>query len=136
MLRDIAPVSENGLTIANNEALQALGQADIEPLAIDLNPLALLRSLVTTPVFHPLSLLNNNRGVFGTNMGRLFDEFPRLTPDMVEIVRLLGEGTLAPVVDEVFPFEQAAAAHHYIQERRNFGKVLLAPQAVDDSTNV
>ena len=101
-----------------------------------LNPLALLRSLVTTPVFHPLSLLNNNRGVFGTNMGRLFDEFPRLTPDMVEIVRLLGEGTLAPVVDEVFPFEQAAAAHHYIQERRNFGKVLLAPRAVDDSTDV
>jgi NADPH:quinone reductase-like Zn-dependent oxidoreductase len=101
-----------------------------------LNPLALLRSLVTTPVFHPLSLLNNNRGVFGTNMGRLFEEFPRLTPDMVEIVRLLGEGTLAPVVDEVFPFEQAAAAHHYIQERRNFGKVLLAPQAVGDSTDV
>jgi NADPH:quinone reductase-like Zn-dependent oxidoreductase len=69
-------------------------------------------------------------------MGRLFDEFPRLAPDMVEIVRLLGEGALAPVVDEVFPFEQAAAAHHYIQERRNFGKVLLAPQAADDSTDV
>ena len=76
-------------------------------------------------MFHPLSLLNNNRGVFGTNMGRLFDEFARLTPDMVEIVRLLGEGTLAPVVDKVFPFAQAAAAHQYIQDRRNFGKVLL-----------
>ena len=92
-----------------------------------MNVLALLRALATTPVFHPLSLLNNNRGVFGTNMGRLFGEFDRLMPDMAEIVRLLGEGTLAPVVDEVFPFEQAAAAHHYIQERRNFGKVLLAP---------
>ena len=90
-----------------------------------LNPLALLRALVTTPVFHPLSLLNNNRGVFGTNMGRLFGEFDRLAPDMVEIVRLLGEGTLAPVVDKVFPFEEAAAAHHYLQDRRNFGKVLL-----------
>lgn len=94
-----------------------------------LNIPALLRSLVTTPLFHPLSLLNNNRGVFGTNMGRLFDQFDRLTPDMVEIVRLLGEGVLAPVVDQVFPFEQAAAAHHYLQDRRNFGKVLLRARA-------
>ena len=90
-----------------------------------MNLLALLKAAVTTPWFHPLSLLNNNRGVFGTNMGRLFDEFDRLTPDMVELVRLLGEGVLAPVVDKVFPFEEAAAAHHYIQDRRNFGKVLL-----------
>ncbi|MCB1730359.1 MAG: zinc-binding dehydrogenase [Halieaceae bacterium] len=97
-----------------------------------MQPLALLRALVTTPVFHPLSLLNNNRGVFGTNMGRLFGEFDRLTPDLAEIVRLLGEGTLAPVVDKVFPLEQAAAAHHYIQERRNFGKVLLSATAEID----
>lgn len=92
-----------------------------------MNLLALLKAAVTTPWFHPLSLLNNNRGVFGTNMGRLFDQFDRLTPDMVELVRLLGEGVLAPVVDKVFPFEEAAAAHHYIQDRRNFGKVLLQP---------
>jgi NADPH:quinone reductase-like Zn-dependent oxidoreductase len=92
-----------------------------------LNPLALLRELVTTPWFHPLSLLNNNRGVFGTNMGRLFEEFERLSPDMEEIVRLLGEGTLAPVVDRIFPFSEAAAAHQYLQDRKNFGKVLLQP---------
>lgn len=95
-----------------------------------MQPLALLRALVTTPMFHPLALLNSNRGVFGTNMGRLFDQFDRLTPDMVEIVDLLGEGVLRPVVDRVFPFAQAPAAHHYIQERRNFGKVLLS--AADD----
>lgn len=92
-----------------------------------LNPFALLKTLVTTPWFHPLSLLNNNRGVFGTNMGRLFGEFDRLALDMAELVRLLGEGALAPVVDKVFPFEEAAAAHHYMQQRRNFGKVLLRP---------
>jgi len=90
-----------------------------------MKPLALLRELVTTPWFHPLSLLNNNRGVFGVNMGRLFGEFDRLSPDMVEIVRLLGEGTLAPVVDKIFPFTEAAAAHQYLQDRKNFGKVLL-----------
>lgn len=92
-----------------------------------MKPLALLRELATTPFYHPLSLINNNRGVFGTNMGRLFGEFDRLSPDMAEIVGLLGEGVLAPVVDRVFPFSEAAGAHHYLQDRRNFGKVLLRP---------
>ena len=34
---------------------------------------------------------------------------------------------VAPVVDQTFPFDQAAAAHHYIQDRKNRGKVLLEP---------
>jgi NADPH:quinone reductase-like Zn-dependent oxidoreductase len=32
-----------------------------------------------------------------------------------------------PVVDRSFPFSEAAAAHRYIQERKNFGKVVLTP---------
>jgi NADPH:quinone reductase-like Zn-dependent oxidoreductase len=31
------------------------------------------------------------------------------------------------VVSEAFPFDRAADAHRYIQERRNFGKVVLTP---------
>jgi NADPH:quinone reductase-like Zn-dependent oxidoreductase len=30
-------------------------------------------------------------------------------------------------VDRTFPFERAAEAHHYIQDRKNLGKVLLVP---------
>jgi NADPH:quinone reductase-like Zn-dependent oxidoreductase len=30
-------------------------------------------------------------------------------------------------VDRAFPFDEAAAAHRYIHERRNVGKVLLTP---------
>jgi NADPH:quinone reductase-like Zn-dependent oxidoreductase len=26
-----------------------------------------------------------------------------------------------------FPFDEAAAAHHFIQDRKNIGKVLLTP---------
>ena len=32
-----------------------------------------------------------------------------------------------PVVAASFSFERAAQAHHYIQDRKNLGKVLLAP---------
>ena len=40
---------------------------------------------------------------------------------------LLGEGTIRPVVAESFPFEKAPAAHQFIAERRNVGKVVLVP---------
>jgi len=35
------------------------------------------------------------------------------------------DGRLAPVVDRVFPADEAAAAHRYMEENRNFGKILL-----------
>jgi NADPH2:quinone reductase len=34
-------------------------------------------------------------------------------------------GDLRPIVDRVFPFEDAAAAHAYMEADRNFGKILL-----------
>jgi synaptic vesicle membrane protein VAT-1 len=92
-----------------------------------MNPLSLIKGLVTTPFFHPLSLVNANRSVSGLNMGRLFPEFGRMHDQITQIVRLVADGTFSPVVDQVFSFEEAAAAHHYIQDRRNFGKVLLKP---------
>jgi NADPH2:quinone reductase len=39
------------------------------------------------------------------------------------------DGAIAPHVDRVFPLTEAAAAHHYLQDRRNVGKVLLDPHA-------
>lgn len=92
-----------------------------------MNPLSLLKGLVTTPFFHPLALLNANRSISGLNMGRLFPEYGRMRDEIRQIVGLVADGTFAPVVDRVFPFEEAAAAHRYIQDRRNFGKVLLKP---------
>lgn len=88
---------------------------------------AVLKGLISMPWFHPLPLLDKNLGVFGTNMGHLWDEFGRLRPDMIEILRLVEDGTFAPVVDKVFSFDEAPAAHHYLQDRKNFGKVLLKP---------
>ena len=35
-----------------------------------------------------------------------------------------------PLVDRTFTFREAAAAHRYVQERKNFGKVILLPQKV------
>ncbi|MFO0757451.1 MAG: NAD(P)H-quinone oxidoreductase [Byssovorax sp.] len=41
------------------------------------------------------------------------------------LVPWLSAGTIKPVIDQVFPFEEAAAAHAHVAADRSFGKVLL-----------
>ena len=48
-------------------------------------------------------------------------------PVMAEILRLFEQGKLRTVIDRTFPLAEAAAAHRYVGERRNFGKVVLLP---------
>jgi len=76
---------------------------------------------------NPISLMNGNKGVFGVNLGHMWDEAERLTRWLDQILVWWGEGKVRPHVDRTFPFTEAAAAHSYIQERRNVGKVLLVP---------
>ncbi len=47
--------------------------------------------------------------------------------ELAKIVELCGQGKMKTVVDRVFPLKEASAAHRYVAERRNFGKVLLRP---------
>lgn len=44
---------------------------------------------------------------------------------LLKAARLFFGGIVRPVVDRVFPLADAAAAHRYLEERRNFGKVVL-----------
>jgi len=88
---------------------------------------AALRGLAATPRFHPFSLMMKNRGVFGFNLGRLWHRAEESAAMMAEIVGLMADGTLKTVVDRSFPFDQAGPAHQYIQDRKNFGKVVLIP---------
>ncbi len=43
------------------------------------------------------------------------------------ILAWYGEGTVRPTVGARFSFTEAPAAHHYIQDRKNVGKVVLVP---------
>ena len=42
-----------------------------------------------------------------------------------EVVPLLGEGTIQPVIDSVFPLEQIQDAHRRLESNQTFGKVVL-----------
>ena len=77
--------------------------------------------------FKPLHLMSHNKGVYGVNLGHLWHRGDELTTMLGQILDLFADGTFKPVVDRSFPFSEAAAAHRYIQERKNFGKVVLIP---------
>ncbi len=75
--------------------------------------------------FDPLSLMNRNRGVFGLNVGHLWEERRQLAPLFEMLFSELRAERLKPVVARTFPLERAADAHRFIQGRQNIGKVVL-----------
>jgi synaptic vesicle membrane protein VAT-1 len=85
--------------------------------------------LANTPwvQFNPLSLMNANKGVFGVNLGHMWGEFDRTRPWIEQLTGLWNSGAIKPKIARVFSFNEAPAAHHFIQDRKNIGKVLLAP---------
>src|SRR6185436_5088924 len=90
--------------------------------------LNLLKVAIQTPWFYPFGLLNKNRGVFGLNLGHLWHEPEKVAVWMRDILRGVEEGWVNPYVDRAFPFEEAGAAHRYLEERKNIGKVVLVPK--------
>ncbi len=90
----------------------------------------LLRAFVNylrTPRFSPIRMMIKNRGVAGVHIGHLWHRPDLLAGEFAEMLPLLQQGVFDPIVDRTFPLAEAAAAHHYIQDRRNRGKVILTP---------
>ena len=92
---------------------------------------AVLRSLVrmplaTMPWWRSLQMMNENKGVFGLNMLKWWDD-EGLDRVLEPLAAGLAAGEYEPVVAEAFEFERAGEAHRFIAERRNVGKVVLVP---------
>ena len=70
--------------------------------------------------------MNDNKAVIGVNLGHLWDRIELLRREMLALLaRLPRRGASSPSSGRRFPLVEAAAAHRYIQERRNVGKVIL-----------
>jgi NADPH:quinone reductase-like Zn-dependent oxidoreductase len=41
------------------------------------------------------------------------------------VLKLVAQGRLAPVVDKIWPLHECATAHHYLENSKQFGKVVL-----------
>ena len=81
----------------------------------------------TIPWWKSLSLMNENKGVFGLNMLSWWERERNLDRAIGPIADWLADGSLEPVIAEAFTFDRAGDAHMMIAERRNVGKVVLVP---------
>ena len=64
-------------------------------------------------------LFSQQKEIYGTFMGN--------KEDMREIVAMLNQGAIRPVIDRSFPLADAASAHRIMEETNFFGKLLLTP---------
>lgn len=88
-----------------------------------------LRTLAGVPwlAINPIRLMNDNRSIGGVNLGRMWGEGARTGAWMQALLALLAEGRVAPRIDSVFTFADAARAHERLESRASFGKILLEP---------
>lgn len=86
-----------------------------------------LSTMARMPRFNVLKQMSESKAVIGLNILTLWDARGSLARWLEPLGALLEDGTVRPVVAETFPFDRAADAHRFIGERRNVGKVLLAP---------
>jgi synaptic vesicle membrane protein VAT-1 len=77
--------------------------------------------------FNPLALMSANKGVFGVNIGHMWGEVDRIREWAECLFDLWKQGVIKPKIARTFRFAEVAQAHHFIQDRRNIGKVLLVP---------
>lgn len=89
--------------------------------------------LLKTPIFHPLMLMKDTKGVFGVNLLQLFTppaspERPGLLHQSFDrVVEQVEKGRLKPLIGATFPLSEAGAAHERLQSRANIGKIILIP---------
>jgi len=79
------------------------------------------------PLWTPVRLMQDNKGVSGVNMGHLWEEREMTRESLTAVLRLYEEGAVRPRIDRGFSLAQAAEAHAYIEAGLNVGKVLLTP---------
>lgn len=89
--------------------------------------LRLIKFIIQMKKYTPIALMNDNRGVFGVNLGQLWHESEKVNSWMNIILAGVREGWVRPHVGKIFTYDNAPQAHQYIEDRKNIGKVVLVP---------
>ena len=110
-LRSTGRLGMFGISLATTSKL--FGALRLLPLALGM------------PLFHPLSLMNRNKSVFGVNLGHMWHEADMIAGWMQILLTGVADGWVRPHVDKTFPLVEVGTAQTYIEGRKNTGKVVL-----------
>jgi NADPH2:quinone reductase len=74
------------------------------------------------------SLWTKNNTLRGVYLGgALLSEFPRVHRMIADLIERVARGELHVEIDRSFPLSEAAAAHEFLEGRKAFGRVVMAP---------
>jgi len=90
-----------------------------------LKPIVALKEMYSMPKYKPMDLMANNKAVMGYHLGRFKGHEWKVKRSIENLIKLVNNNDLHPIIDSKFSFEDAPKAHRHIQDRKNFGKVLL-----------
>ena len=90
-----------------------------------LKPIVAIKEIYSMPKYRPMDLMANNKTVMGYHLGRFKGHEWKVKRSIENLVKLVNDNDLHPVVDSKFSYKDTPNAHRHIQNRKNFGKVLL-----------
>ena len=88
-------------------------------------PIGMISSVLQMTPFWPLKVMQENKALIGVNIGRLWGEQELLVSELRSILQGFAEGAFRPIVDLEVPLAEAGRAHERLEQRQNFGKVVL-----------
>ncbi|MDF3065047.1 MAG: alcohol dehydrogenase [Polyangiaceae bacterium] len=91
------------------------------------NWLKMAREFLRIPRFHPLQMVDANKGVIAFNLSYLFEEQGMLAESMGRMLGELESGVLKPLPVTEFPLADASEAHRALQSGATVGKLVLVP---------
>jgi NADPH:quinone reductase-like Zn-dependent oxidoreductase len=81
---------------------------------------------ITTIGWLPSDISTINYAVIAMSLAKLRAIFAGSRAQFIAMNRAIAQGRLKPVIDRVFPFEDAKAAYRYYEEAQPFGKVIIS----------
>ena len=90
-----------------------------------LNPITAIKELWSMPTYKPMSLMSSNKSIMGYHLGRMVKAERQLKRSVNQLFKMAEEGQISPIIDKIFSYDDSPSAHRYMQERKNFGKILI-----------
>jgi NADPH:quinone reductase-like Zn-dependent oxidoreductase len=87
--------------------------------------LGMISSVLRMTPFWPLKVMQENKGLLGVNVGRLWGQEDLLESELRSVLQGVADGSFRPIVDLEVPLAEARRAHERLEQRQNFGKVVL-----------
>ena len=117
-----ASVKKGFRSLAAGGRIICYGAADMS----DKNIFGKIKAALGFGFYHPVMLMMPSKSIIGINMLSIADEKPAVIQRCLEaVVRLYNEGVFVPTIGKIFPVDEIATAHEYLEKRKSIGKIVM-----------